>query len=58
MKYFEYKTIKLGTTGWFVGGNLDERKLDDQVGKRGLGTGLGLRHQPELRCIEGRDRDL
>ena len=35
MKYFEYKTIKLGTTGWFVGGNLDERKLDDYMNNLG-----------------------
>ena len=35
MKYFEYKTIKLGTTGWLAGGNLDEKKLDEHMNALG-----------------------
>lgn len=31
---WEYKTIKLATTG-FVGGKLDERKLDDYMNNLG-----------------------
>lgn len=35
MKKWEYRTIKLGTTGWFTGGNLDEKKLDDYMNALG-----------------------
>ncbi|WP_159559099.1 DUF4177 domain-containing protein [Alcanivorax sp. S71-1-4] len=31
MPRWEYKTIKLATTGWFAGGNLDEGKLDEYM---------------------------
>lgn len=32
---WEYRTIKLETTGWFVGGNLNETKLDDYMNTLG-----------------------
>lgn len=35
MQKWAYKTIKLGTTGWLAGGNLDETKLDDYMNKLG-----------------------
>lgn len=35
MPKFEYKTIKLATTGWFTGGNLDEQKLDEYMNSLG-----------------------
>lgn len=35
MNKWEYKTIKLGTTGWFAGGNLDEVKLDTYMNELG-----------------------
>ena len=35
MKHWEYKTIKLETTGWFSGGNLNERKLDEYMNSLG-----------------------
>ena len=31
MKKWEYRTIKLETTGWFAGGKLDEKKLDEHM---------------------------
>ena len=35
MKKWEYRTIKLETTGWFVGGKLDEVKLDEHMNALG-----------------------
>ncbi len=35
MNKWEYKTIKLETTGWFVGGNLNEKKLDEHMNMLG-----------------------
>ena len=33
--HWEYKTIKLGATGFWVGGNLDERQLDGMMNDLG-----------------------
>lgn len=35
MRRWEYRTIKLETTGWFKGGKLDEAQLDSQMNALG-----------------------
>ncbi len=35
MKKWEYKTIKVHTTGWIIGGEIDERRLDDHMSRLG-----------------------
>jgi hypothetical protein len=32
---WEYRTVKIATTGWFAGGKIDEREIDEQLNSMG-----------------------
>ena len=54
---WEYKTIKLATTGWFVGGKLDEKQLDEHLNNLGF-DGWELVSAFDTNQAEGRTRDV
>lgn len=35
MSKWEYKTVKIPATGWVIGGEIDERALDDEMNRLG-----------------------
>ena len=54
---WEYKTIKLGTTGWIEGGNLDEAKLDDMMNELGS-DGWELAAAFDTNIVHGGTKDV
>jgi hypothetical protein len=54
---WEYKTIKLGATGFFMGGNLDEVELDTLMNQLGM-QGWELATSLDTSQAYGRTKDV
>ena len=54
---WEYKTIKMGATGFFVGGKVDELKLDDMMNELGM-QGWELASAFDTNQVQGQTKDV